>query len=358
MEETQEIWANMPLPQWPRLRPTDGKVWHMKLPGYVNLESEPYDPELYRAAQEDDGELDPLQAKSKMIGIRNTIRWKWVQGTHGPERRTNARMLRWSDGSVSLQLGNDLFDLAPSYGSTLARPQDDAPPAPAAEAGNAETSFLCYTAHHEQVLVAETAIAGQISLVPTSMDSKTHRELVKHVGQQHTKHSRMKMLEDDVDKGKLASLLAKAAPQRPAANKRAPTRPGANRYGGPGGRSRLKRADSEDSGFGSPERRRREASYDEDDGFVVADTDDESDSGSRRKKRRDREEDLDEMEIAERLLEERDRARKKARKNKPKRKHKTYSSDEDDEEEEPEAQETDDDAEGEADDMDVESEEE
>lgn len=352
----QEVWANVPLPQWPRLKPTDGKVWHLKLPAYVNLESQPYDPELYRASCEDDGDLKPGEAKGKMIGVKNTIRWKWVNGPHGPERRSNARMLRWSDGSVSLQLGNDLFDLAPSYGSTLARPQDAAPPA-AAEAGNAETSFLCYTSHHEQVLVAETAIAGQLNLVPTSMDSKTHRELVNHVGQQHVKHSRMKILDDIGDQNKVAELLARAAPQRPVATKR-PARPGANKYGGPGGRSRLKRADSEDSGFGSPERRRREASYDEDDGFVVADTDDESDSDRRRKKkRRDREEDLDEMEIAERLIEERERARKKAKKNKPRRKHKTYSSDED-EEEEPEAEETEDDAEGEADDMDVESEEE
>ncbi len=101
----QEVWVNLALPQWPKLQPTDGKVfrpnlilgktianatrtqvWHMKLPAYVNIESRPYDPDYYRATLEDapiDGKAEPLAARSRMIGVRNTIRWKWVTGPDG-----------------------------------------------------------------------------------------------------------------------------------------------------------------------------------------------------------------------------------------------------------------------------------
>ena len=62
------------------------QIWHLKLPAYVNIESRPYDPDFYRAHLEDisiDGKAEPLLARSKMIGVRNTIRWKWVTGGDG-----------------------------------------------------------------------------------------------------------------------------------------------------------------------------------------------------------------------------------------------------------------------------------
>ncbi len=58
----------------------------MKLPAYVNIEPRPYDPDFYRATLEEapiDGKAEPLAARSRMIGVRNTIRWKWVTGGAG-----------------------------------------------------------------------------------------------------------------------------------------------------------------------------------------------------------------------------------------------------------------------------------
>lgn len=58
----------------------------MKLPAYVNVESKPYEPDLYRAGldgPEIDGKENPVAARAKMIGVRNTIRWKWVTGADG-----------------------------------------------------------------------------------------------------------------------------------------------------------------------------------------------------------------------------------------------------------------------------------
>lgn len=381
MEETHEVVADVPVPAWARLKPTDSKVWHLKLPAYVNVEARPYDADYYRATNEDeDKELVGPAAKGKMIGVRNTVRWRWTTGPDGePVRQSNARMLRWSDGSVSLQLGSDLFDLAPSYGTTLARPRDDAPPKNEDQRGSTETTFLCVTAPNEQVLVTEAAIAGQLSLVPTSMDSKTHRELVSHVGQQHVKHSRMKILDDIGDSDKVAELLARAAPQRAVTKPTTTTRTNrpraaADSLGGRRG-GRFKRADTEESdGYGSRERRNardREREYDEDDGFVVADSDD-SDSGAKGKsskkgKRRARSvdsDDMDAMELADRRIEEfeRDRKRHKSGSSKSSKKRKATTgydtTDEEDAEGEVAEEEEEDAEEEDEGDMDVESEEE
>ncbi|WWC66728.1 uncharacterized protein I206_100633 [Kwoniella pini CBS 10737] len=422
VESRGERWATLPLPQWNKMQATDDKVWHMKLPAYVNLDSNPYEPDLYReTANEEpiDSQANPIAAKSKMIGVRNTIRWKWVTGGDGElTRQSNARMLRWSDGSVSLQLGADLFDVAPSHGATLARPQDPKPPLPAGTTKQPEqipntvsaTTFLSVTAPNETVLVTERAIAGQLSLLPTSMDSKTHLELVKHVGQQHVKHSKMKMLEETAkDEESLQKLLLKGAYNREFINlKSAADKPkrsgGRNSSKGSGlGRtssgssfrkSRVGKksfySDSDGSDEDEP-RQNRERSiggvggdYDEDDGFVVADSD-EDEYGSRKKKSKNKnkkrknksytddedeeedEEEVDEMEEAERRIEERERERKRAKTSKSGSSSKKKSRDyvDTDEEEDDDAGATtgagagEEDAEGEEEEMemDIESEE-
>jgi len=237
-------------------------------------------------------------------------------------------MLRWSDGSVSLQLGSDLFDVAPSHGATLARPSDPEPETtrgpssqPEAPTSNSSTTFICVAADTERVLITETAVAGQLSLVPTSMTSKTHLELAKHVGRQHVKHSRMKILDDMHDPAKMNELLLKASGVKPKA-----------RSSRTGERSRKKRAVSDESdGRVQAEQPRSkridEGEYDEDDGFVVADSDNEGENtdeaayGATKKKgkktkgkKRKGSEELDEMEEAERRIEERERERKRAKK--------------------------------------------
>ncbi|WWC85983.1 uncharacterized protein L201_000854 [Kwoniella dendrophila CBS 6074] len=431
VESKDEKWATLPIPQWNKMQATDDKVWHMKLPAYVNIDSNPYEPDLYRENLNEepiDGKANPIAAKSKMIGVRNTIRWKWVTGGDGnPTRQSNARMLRWSDGSVSLQLGSDLFDVAPSHGASLSRPEDPKPPLPAGTTKQPEdivntvssTTFLSVIAPTETVLVTERSIAGQLSLLPTSMDSKTHLELVKHVGQQHVKHSRMKMLEEtQEDEESLQKLLLKAAPNREFINIKSEKPKSANRKlgrtssagGGTGNgrgsglgrtsssgsvkRNKFKKSyysdssdDNSDADNQKQSRKLRDRSlgaggdYDEDDGFVVADSDEDDEYGSSSKKKsknkskkrknkgysddeddEDDGEELDEMEEAERRIEAKERERKKAKTSSgngssdKKKKSRDYV-DTDDEDEDQEG--GDQDAEGEEEEMemDIESEE-
>ncbi len=349
------------MPTWTRLHPSDGKVWQLKLPQHINLEANPYEADYYRGqlTGEDDS-LRGSEAKARMLDVRNTMRWRWVTGPDGkPTKQANARILRWSDGSMSLQLGQDMYDVQSTWGTTVARESDKYERNEANSKGSQETSFVCYAAAEEQVLVAETAVEGQLNLVPTSMDSKTHREHVKLVGQQHTKHSRMRLLEDEAAGDRLQELLARAGPQKAAPVKKSTRRaPGTgeprNTFGRRSAFGRAtKRADSEESEEDAGPRNRAGGGYDEDDGFVVADSDEDDDYGGRKKsKRRHDDDDMDATELAEARIAAREKRERKRAKTK---KSRAYSDDEDDEEDAAGEPDDEDDAEME---MDVESEEE
>lgn len=296
-------------------------------------------------------------------------------------------MVRWSDGSMSLQLGSDLFDVASSHGTSLARPEDlekagNLVP-PAEQAASTSTTFLCTPSTYERVLMTETAIAGQLSLVPTSRTSKTHIELVKHVGQQHVKHSRMIIMDERTDPN-LSELLLKAAGKDPNKSQK----PKAKRAQGSGGVGRKSSRRStniySDDENDLPPRKSAPGDYEDDDGFIVADDDEEDEAeetededemawGSNRKhkskskssktrKRKDSDDEdddeMDEMEEAERRIEQRERERKRAKKEKKKKSRDYVDTDEDEDEDVDQDPAGDEDAEGEQDmDMDMESEE-
>jgi len=44
--------------------------------------------------------------------VENTIRWREAFDKEGnPCKESNARFIRWSDGSMSLHLGSEIFDV-------------------------------------------------------------------------------------------------------------------------------------------------------------------------------------------------------------------------------------------------------
>ena len=44
--------------------------------------------------------------------MENTIRWRWSKDKDGNDiKESNARVVRWSDGTMSLLLGGEVFDI-------------------------------------------------------------------------------------------------------------------------------------------------------------------------------------------------------------------------------------------------------
>ena len=168
--------------------------------------------------------------------------------------------MRWSDGSLSLQLGKELFDITQSIDTSgaasrqaLGTPggvtpsqslsavpslsQSQATPGASGSAATHAQGLTYLVAQHKraEILQCEAVVTGYMSLRPTGMQSETHRMLVRAVGQKHSRVARLRMAPDptfDPEREKLE--LAKAAAKKP----------------------RKSRPAGDDDGFGGPRRRR------------------------------------------------------------------------------------------------------
>ncbi len=88
------------------------EVHFIKLPNFLSIECRPFDPETYEDEFEDEDILDEEGRTRLKLKVENTIRWRIGFDEEGRAKpQSNARMVRWSDGSYSLHLGNEIFDV-------------------------------------------------------------------------------------------------------------------------------------------------------------------------------------------------------------------------------------------------------
>jgi RNA polymerase-associated protein LEO1 len=217
------------------------------MPNYVRVDSKPFDRDYYYGPEEyeDFGQSSQLNREKSMtikLRVENTLRWRWVKDEAGNyTKQSNSRIIRWSDGSLSLRLGKELFDINQNVDTSASAPraptaqasgsqsqsqsQTDPPVTPdvkpdrSADAAVAPTTAptgqgLTYlVAQHKraQVLQAETLVTGYMTLRPTGMQSDVHRMLARAVGQKHNKVARLRMTADPtVDPEKTVQEMAKA----------------------------------------------------------------------------------------------------------------------------------------------------
>ncbi|KAF5335973.1 hypothetical protein D9611_006383 [Ephemerocybe angulata] len=320
-EELRE--ANVTFPNLPVPRSSDGDTWVIRTPNYVNIDSKPFHPETYIGPEHEDEEMSAENAKERSMTIKlkveNTLRWRWVKDENGNDKRqSNARIVRWSDGSLSLRLGKELFDINKSVDTSAGAPrqlgagsQPASQPKPSSSAKSEGLTYLVAQHKRSQVLQAEAVITGFMSLRPTGMQSETHRMLVRAVGQKHNKIARLKMTADpkqDPEREK-AELIKQSS-------KKSRKREFDDGLGG-GRKRRFSRrtaehdvwSDDEDEGQGvfagtddeegasrrsSPKKGKRKATADEDgdggyqeDDFVVADSDGEGGYNNKKRKKAD-----------------------------------------------------------------------
>ncbi|OTF71434.1 RNA polymerase-associated protein LEO1-like protein [Euroglyphus maynei] len=98
----------------PRITANLGDSIHfVKLPNFLSIDTHPYDPQWYEdEIDEDEVHDDEGRARLK-LKVENTIRWRNVTDENGEieSRESNARIVQWSDGSMSLHLGDEIFDI-------------------------------------------------------------------------------------------------------------------------------------------------------------------------------------------------------------------------------------------------------
>ncbi|KAG9018905.1 hypothetical protein FRB90_008486 [Tulasnella sp. 427] len=346
LTESQAQLPNLPLPV-----SSDGSYWILRLPNFIKLESNPFDQDTYQGPGLDDD--SSLNNREKSMGIKleveNTIRWRWVKAPDGTMRKqSNSRIIRWSDGTMSLQLGKEMFDVssnidlprsAASAPRTMSQQdsfQSSQEPSIHGISRNQGLTYLFAQHVKAELLQAEAPVTGTLSLTPTGMQSETHRKLVKAVGQKHNKVTRLMMAPDPTKESEQERADQLKAAKRPKTVRK--PRSGGDglprrRTAGGSGRSSTKRSRaewsdedmSEDEDFGrrynktaDGGRKRPGAGDYEADEFLVEDDEDEGKVGD----------DADSLEAAEEAIERLELHRKK--KDKQKKKDSDEDSDEDD----------------------------
>ena len=82
-------------------------------PNFLSVEPRPFDIEHYEDEAEEEDELDEEGRTRLKLKVENTIRWRKVMDkTTGKETvQSNARIVKWSDGTQSLIVGNEKFGM-------------------------------------------------------------------------------------------------------------------------------------------------------------------------------------------------------------------------------------------------------
>ena len=111
----------------------------------------------------------------------NVLRWRYGRNALGEETvESNARFVRWSDGSLQLQIGTEVLDVA---SQDVAR----------------EQSHLFVRHPGAGLIQAQAHLRTKLVFRPSSLQSKSHRMLRASIDQRHAKVTKIKKVVTTVD---------------------------------------------------------------------------------------------------------------------------------------------------------------
>lgn len=167
----------------PRIKTNLGKsVHYVKLPNFLSVETRPFDPITYEDEIDEDEVLDEEGRTRCKLKVENAIRWKVVRDEEGNEvkdelgnvkRESNARVVKWSDGSMSLHLGGEIFDI-----HTMPIQGD----------------FNHLFMRQGTGLQGQCIFKTKLSFRPHSTESFTHRKMTLSLADKSTKKQKVKIL--------------------------------------------------------------------------------------------------------------------------------------------------------------------
>ncbi|XP_020281212.1 another transcription unit protein isoform X2 [Pseudomyrmex gracilis] len=159
----------------PKITTDLGREIHfVKLPNFLSVETRPFDHETYEDEIDEEETLDEEGRARLKLKVENTLRWKDTFNDEGKlVKESNARFVKWSDGSMSLHLGSEIFDV---YKQPL---QGD---------------------HNHLYIRQGTGLQGQavfrtkFTFRPHSTESFTHRKMTMSLADRSQKTSGIKVL--------------------------------------------------------------------------------------------------------------------------------------------------------------------
>lgn len=153
--------------------PSDGELYLLKVPPFLTIEPTAFDHKSFQPPTTDHhSKLPPSDHFSAFNTATTTVRWRRSPSDQS-KLQSNARILRWSDGSLTLQFANDPLSQYEVNPTMLAPPQvNPRVPVPikaTRKDRDAKESYTYLTAPYEEanVMRVTNKFTTAISIVPT-----------------------------------------------------------------------------------------------------------------------------------------------------------------------------------------------
>ncbi|KAJ3413592.1 hypothetical protein HDV05_007817 [Chytridiales sp. JEL 0842] len=247
--EVKEIVRPLALPS---LVKPDENLYLAKLPTFLSADPKPFNRDGFAK----DSGLDELEEGSNIehlkLQLENTIRWRY-KDDKSQGKDSNARLIRWSDNTFSLQLGDEMFDVA-------------------VKSMHQDHQYLAALHEKESAMQIQTHFSNMMMFKPVGTNSLTHRKLTMAIARKHKKDVRTKVYAKLHDPEQLKKEAEKLERESMKADKKlqATRRKTSSAY--PRG-DRGEDSEDEINDTAGSSRYRREDRYDDEDGFIENDED-------------------------------------------------------------------------------------
>ncbi|XP_031492259.1 protein LEO1 homolog [Nymphaea colorata] len=168
------------------------KMNMIRVSNIMGIEPKPFDPKTY--VEEDVFVTDESGSKKRIRLEDNIVRWRNVRNRDGTlSYESNARFVKWSDGSLQLLIGNEVLDISVQ------------------DARHDQTHL--FLRHDKGILQSQGRLLRKMRFMPSSLSSKSHRLLTALVDSRHKKVYKVKNCITDIDPEKEKEEKEKALNQ-------------------------------------------------------------------------------------------------------------------------------------------------
>lgn len=169
----------------------------IKVSNIMGIDPKPFDPKTF---VEEDAFIADESGHSKRIRLENNIvRYRAVRNADGTTSyESNARFVRWSDGSLQLLIGNEVLDIS-------------------VQDAQHDQAHL-FLRHEKGILQSQGRVLKKMRFMPSSLTSNSHRLLTALVDSRHKKVFRVKKTVTDIDPEREKEQKEKAESQTIRAN--------------------------------------------------------------------------------------------------------------------------------------------
>ncbi|KAE9610274.1 putative leo1-like protein [Lupinus albus] len=159
--------------------PAPPENMHMiRVSNIMGVDPKPFDPKTY--VEENTFLTDESGTKRRIRLENNIVRWRTVRNPDGTtSTESNARFVRWSDGSLQLLIGNEVLD------TTVQDIQHD--------------QAHLFRRHGQGILQSQGRLLRKMRFMPSSLSSNSHRQLTALVGSTQKKAYKVKSCITDID---------------------------------------------------------------------------------------------------------------------------------------------------------------